>query len=118
MNEIYYLGVSIAISLVISGAIVCLSRVLIRRVLQTDKVQGYECGFQPFTTILVEFDVQFYIVALLFLLFDVELMLLFPWCVIFLSMPNMAFVVFVLFVFILFVGIFYEWSIGGLDFSS
>jgi NADH-quinone oxidoreductase subunit A len=116
--ELKYLSIGILISLLLSMAIVALSRLVVARTLQVDKVQGYECGFQPFSSVLVEFDVQFYVVALPFLLFDVELMLLFPRCVIFLSMPSTSFPIFMVFILVPVIGITYEWRIGGLEFSN
>ena len=118
MYELKGLWMSIIISFIISMLIVFLSRLLVSRNVQVDKVQGYECGFQPFSSVLTEFDVQFYIVALLFLLFDVELMLLFPWSVIFMSIPFVSFCIFYIFMIILIIGMIYEWIRGGLEFSK
>jgi NADH:ubiquinone oxidoreductase subunit 3 (subunit A) len=80
-------------------------------------MEGYECGFQPFKAEFGEFDVQFYIVALLFLIFDVELMLLFPWSIISGGSFILTYWVFVSFMVVLIVGMVYEWLIGGLEFE-
>jgi NADH:ubiquinone oxidoreductase subunit 3 (subunit A) len=102
----------------ISVLVMGISRVIVARTMRFDKMEGYECGFQPFKVEIGEFDVQFYIVALLFLIFDVELMLLFPWSVIAVTMSSVSYVTFVCFMLILIIGMMYEWVQGGLDVGS
>lgn len=81
-----------------------------------EKISEYECGFEPFDSATRQpFDIHFYIVGLLFLIFDVEVALLFPWS---LNLFNSSLVVFwsgFLFIIILIVGLIYEWKLGVLD---
>jgi NADH-quinone oxidoreductase subunit A len=80
-----------------------------------EKSSPYECGFMPFDLIQRPFDVRFYRVAIVFMLFDVEVIFLFPWVVIAWEVETFGFVVFFFFIFILTVGFFYEWITGVLD---
>ena len=81
-----------------------------------EKISEYECGFEPFDSATRQpFDIHFYIVGLLFLIFDVEVALLFPWS---LNLFNSSLVVFwsgLLFIIVLIVGLIYEWKLGVLD---
>ncbi len=79
------------------------------------KLSPYECGFEAFEDARMQFDVRYYLVAILFILFDLEIAFLFPWAV---SMGTIGFVGFIsmmIFLAILVVGFIYEWSKGALD---
>ena len=79
------------------------------------KLSPYECGFEAFEDARMQFDVRYYMVAILFILFDLEIAFLFPWAV---SMGTIGFVGFIsmmIFLAILVVGFIYEWSKGALD---
>ena len=79
------------------------------------KLSPYECGFEAFEDARMQFDVRYYLVAILFILFDLEIAFLFPWAV---SMGTTGFVGFIsmmVFLAILVVGFIYEWSKGALD---
>ena len=80
-----------------------------------EKLSSYECGFEPFNDSRMEFDVRFYLVAILFIIFDLEIAFLFPWAI---SLGNIGFLGFIsmmIFLFILTVGFIYEWKKGALD---
>ena len=80
-----------------------------------EKLSAYECGFEPFNDSRMEFDVRFYLVAILFIIFDLEIAFLFPWAI---SLGNIGFLGFIsmmIFLFILTVGFVYEWKKGALD---
>ena len=80
-----------------------------------EKLSAYECGFEPFSDSRMEFDVRFYLVAILFIIFDLEIAFLFPWAI---SLGNIGFVGFIsmmIFLVILTVGFIYEWRKGALD---
>lgn len=79
------------------------------------KLQIYECGETPVGTPWMQFNVRFYTVALIFLLFDVEVVFLFPWAVVFKELGLFAFVEMVVFVGILAVGLVYAWAKGDLE---
>lgn len=73
-----------------------------------EKVSAYECGFQPFEDTRVKFDVRYYLVAILFLVFDLEIMFLFPWSVNFIDMGLFSYFIIAFFVLLLFIGFTYE----------
>ena len=103
------------ISLLISGLIIGLSELLSISVETAEKISTYECGFNPFNDSLRKFDVQFYLVAILFIIFDLEISFLFPWSVTLQSLEFFGFWVMSLFLFILTLGFIYEWKQGVLD---
>lgn len=77
-----------------------------------EKYSPYECGFSPFWTEWAQFDIKFYLIALLFLVFDVELMFLLPYCLSYFYLNFHAYTIFLLFFFILIVGFLVEWAVG------
>lgn len=80
-----------------------------------DKNAAYECGFPAFDDARMQFDVRYYLVAILFILFDLEVAFLVPWAVVLKDMGAVAFWAGMLFLFILLVGFIYEWKKGALD---
>jgi len=80
-----------------------------------EKNSAYECGFSPFSDIRGQFDVQFYLITLLFLLFDFEVMFLIPWCVSLSHIGLFGFSIMFIFLILLVLGLLYEWSQGALD---
>ena len=80
-----------------------------------EKLSAYECGFEPFNDSRIEFDVRFYLVAILFIIFDLEIAFLFPWAVSLGNIGILGFCSMMIFLFILTVGFIYEWKKGALD---
>lgn len=80
-----------------------------------EKLTAYECGFNPFSDSRSEFDVKFYIVAILFIIFDLEISFLFPFSVCLDTISNVGSYFMLIFLFLLTVGFFYEWKKGALD---
>ena len=80
-----------------------------------DKLTSYECGELPEGSAWVKFNIRFYIIALVFLIFDVEIVFLFPWAVVYQELGLLAFIEAFLFVLILVVGFAYVWVKGDLD---
>jgi NADH-quinone oxidoreductase subunit A len=80
----------------------------------TEKLSPYECGIPPLTRAGEQFSIRFYIVAILFLLFDVEAVFLFPWAVVYGRLGLFGFVEMMLFILILLVGYVYAWRKGAL----
>ena len=80
-----------------------------------EKLSAYECGFEPFDDSRMEFDVRFYLVAILFIIFDLEIAFLFPWAISLGKIGLLGFVSMMIFLFILTVGFIYEWKKGALD---
>ena len=80
-----------------------------------EKLSAYECGFEAFGDSRMEFDVRFYLVAILFIIFDLEIAFLFPWAISLGSLGPLGFWSMMIFLFILTIGFIYEWKKGALD---
>ena len=80
-----------------------------------EKLSAYECGFEPFEDSRMEFDVRFYLVAILFIIFDLETAFLFPWAISLGKIGLFGFFSMMIFLFILTIGFIYEWKKGALD---
>tara|TARA_B100001175_G_scaffold193849_1_gene164454 strand:- start:318 stop:686 length:369 start_codon:yes stop_codon:yes gene_type:complete len=80
-----------------------------------EKLSAYECGFEPFSDSRIEFDVRFYLVAILFIIFDLEIAFLFPWAISLGNIGILGFISMMIFLFILTIGFIYEWKKGALD---
>ena len=80
-----------------------------------EKLSPYECGFEAFEDARMKFDVRYYLVAILFILFDLEIAFLFPWAVVLQDIGFEGFVAMMIFLLILIVGFAYEWKKGALD---
>ena len=80
-----------------------------------EKLSAYECGFSPFSDSRIKFDVRFYLVAILFIIFDLEIAFLFPWAVSLGNIGALGFWSMMIFIFILTIGFIYEWKKGALD---
>ena len=80
-----------------------------------EKLSAYECGFEAFGDSRMEFDVRFYLVAILFIIFDLEIAFLFPWAISLGNLGPLGFWSMMVFLLILTVGFIYEWKKGALD---
>ena len=80
-----------------------------------EKLSAYECGFEPFSDSRIQFDVRFYLVAILFIIFDLEIAFLFPWAISLSNIGNLGFWSMMIFLVILAVGFIYEWKKGALE---
>nr|UKP87849.1 NADH dehydrogenase subunit 3 [Muricella sp. ANT77] len=80
-----------------------------------EKVSVYECGFDPFDNPGNPFSIRFFLIGILFLIFDLEISFLFPWAVTFMSAPLFGYWVVMIFLFVLTLGLIYEWLEGGLN---
>ena len=105
----------ILISIIISSVLFLLSFVLVFQKPDSEKLSAYECGFQPFEDTRLKFDVRYYLISILFLIFDLEIMFLFPWSVILLESGLFIYWIMCFFIIILFIGFFYEWNKGALS---
>ena len=105
------LGLGVAM-LVIGGGI---SRLLGHHRPDPEKLSPYECGFEAFEDARMKFDVRYYLIAILFILFDLEIAFLFPWAVVLQEIGLFGFLAMVLFLAILVVGFIYEWMKGALE---
>nr|UKP88117.1 NADH dehydrogenase subunit 3 [Radicipes sp. ANT176] len=106
--------VSGTLSIIILGA----SYILGNKQPDMEKVSVYECGFDPFDNPGNPFSVRFFLIGILFLIFDLEISFLFPWAVTYMGLPLFGYWVVMLFLFILTLGLVYEWIEGGLEWES
>jgi len=79
------------------------------------KLSPYECGFEAFEDARMKFDVRYYLIAILFILFDLEIAFLFPWAVVLPEIGFFGFASMMVFLFILIIGFIYEWKKGALE---
>lgn len=103
-----FIGIAAAIAVAMVGA----SLVLARQNPDPEKLSAYECGFSPFDDARRKFDVRFYLVAILFIIFDLEVAFLFPWAVALAEIGWFGFASMMAFLGVLTVGFIYEWKKG------
>jgi NADH-quinone oxidoreductase subunit A len=80
-----------------------------------EKLSAYECGFEAFDDSRMEFDIRFYLVAILFIIFDLEIAFLFPWAISLGNLGTLGYWSMMIFLFVLTIGFIYEWKKGALD---
>ena len=103
------------VALGLSCAFVVINYILSPKHPDPEKLSAYECGFEPFADSRMEFDVRFYLVAILFIIFDLEIAFLFPWAISLGNIGILGFSSMMIFLFILTIGFIYEWKKGALD---
>jgi len=103
------------IALILSVGFIVLNFFLSPKNPDPEKLSAYECGFDAFTDSRIEFDIRFYLVAILFIIFDLEIAFLFPWALSLGNIGSLGFWSMMLFLAILTVGFIYEWKKGALD---
>ena len=106
-----FLGIAVGLA----SVIVIASLIVARQKPDTEKVSAYECGFPPFNDARRQFDVRFYLVAILFIIFDLEVAFLFPWAISLGAIGMLGFWSMVIFLGILTIGFIYEWKKGALE---
>jgi NADH-quinone oxidoreductase subunit A len=82
---------------------------------EEEKLEIYECGFETFEVSRMAFDVRFYLMSILFIVFDLEIMFLFPWCIIAVDIHVERIISMLIFLIILLVGFYYEWNKQALE---
>ncbi len=98
------------------GLILILAAVIVAvRNPDPEKVSAYECGFNAFDDARMKFDVRFYLVSILFIIFDLEIAMLFPWAVAFQGLSMVGFWSMMVFLGVLTIGFAYEWKKGALE---
>jgi NADH-quinone oxidoreductase subunit A len=106
------------LALVIAIALVTLSYVIGRKVKNKVKDMPYECGIAPTGDARERFSVKFYLVAMLFILFDIEAIFLYPWAVVYKQLKMFAFLEMLAFIALVMAGFFFVWKKGVLDWAS
>ena len=114
-----YLPILIFLALAIGlGLVLMLSAVILAvRNPDPEKISAYECGFNAFDDARMKFDVRFYLVSILFIIFDLEIAFLFPWAVAFKDLSDVGFWSMMVFLVVLTVGFAYEWKKGALEWA-
>jgi NADH-quinone oxidoreductase subunit A len=105
---------------VIIGAVLLTVALLLSKILSpskpsTNKLDTYECGEEAEGSAWVQFNIRYYVIALIFIIFDVEVLFLFPWAVVYKSLGWLAFIEMAIFLVILIFGLIYVWKKGDLD---
>ena len=115
LSEYLSIIVFLFISLLLSIGFIAINYLASPKNPDPEKLSAYECGFEAFSNARIEFDVRFYLVAILFIIFDLEIAFLFPWAISLGSIGLLGFISMMIFLFILTVGFIYEWKKGALD---
>src|ERR1700756_1024476 len=110
--------VQIVIAVLVASGLVALSYLLGKRVKSRVKDSPYESGIAPTGSARERFSVKFYLVAIVFILFDIEAVFLYPWAVVYRELKMFAFFEMLLFIVLVVCGFFYVWKKGALDWSS
>lgn len=106
-----FLGIAAAMAV----AAVAASYIIARQRPDSEKISAYECGFEAFDDARSQFDVRFYLVAILFIIFDLEIAFLFPWAISLGTIGMLGFWSMVVFLAVLTIGFVYEWKKGALE---
>jgi NADH-quinone oxidoreductase subunit A len=107
--------VFIGVGLALGCVMLAIGKIISPNRPSAEKLAPYECGFEAFEDARMKFDVRYYLVAILFILFDLEIAFLFPWAVVLPQLGSFGFWAMMMFLFILVVGFAYEWKKGALD---
>ena len=115
LQEYLPLLILLVIAIGLSCVIVLIPFLVALRKPDNEKLSSYECGFEEFGDARGEFDVRFYLVAILFIIFDLEIAFLFPWAISLGSLGALGFWSMMIFLGILTIGFIYEWKKGALE---
>jgi len=115
LTEAFKIGFLILFSIFLTAIIILLALYVGSNNPDVEKVSSYECGFDPYKDARNKFEVRFYLVAILFIIFDLEISFLFPWCITLGKLSSVGFWSMMIFLIILTVGFIYEWQKGALE---
>ena len=115
LNDYFSIILFLIISLGLSCFFIVLNYLLSPKNPDPEKLSAYECGFEPFNDSRMEFDIRFYLVAILFIIFDLEIAFLFPWAISLDAIGTFGLVSMGIFLLILVVGFIFEWKKGALE---
>lgn len=116
-KEYYGLLVFLIVAILLTIIIIGASYFLVRQNPESEKLSAYECGFEPYEDTRHTFDIRFCVIAILFIIFDIEIMFLIPWCVSLSKLDLLSFWSMIDFLFELGVGLFYVWYVKALDWN-
>ena len=115
LNNYLTIIIFFGVALLLSIGFIFLNFVFAPKNPDPEKLSAYECGFEAFDNARIEFDVRFYLVAILFIIFDLEIAFLFPWAISLGSLGALGFWSMMVFLAILTIGFIYEWKKGALE---
>ena len=115
LSEYLPILIFLAIALALGLLLLLSAAIIAVRNPDTEKVSAYECGFEAFDDSRMEFDVRFYLVAILFIIFDLEIAFLFPWAISLGGIGPTGFWSMMFFLGVLTIGFIYEWKKGALE---
>ena len=115
LDQYLPLVIFIAVAGVIAGALLLAPFLVAYQSPDPEKLSAYECGFNAFDDARMKFDIRFYLVSLLFIIFDLEVAFLFPWAVAFHDVGHLGFWSMMAFLGVLTIGFVYEWKKGALE---
>jgi NADH-quinone oxidoreductase subunit A len=110
-----FMAIASVLAAVLLGTGIALGSLGVKHRGDAQKLSSYECGFEPFEDSRMKFDVRYYLVAILFIIFDLEIAFLFPWAVSLHRIGTYGLWAMGLFLFILVIGFAYEWKKGALE---
>jgi len=115
LNDWIFIGIFLLLAPIFPALAILIPRLIAPRKSNPLKTETYECGIETYGETWVQFKAQYYIFALVFLIFDIEIVFLYPWAVAFDQLPMFAVLEGVLFILILVAGLFYTWRKGVLE---
>ena len=115
LSEYLSIIIFLFIALALSVGFVFINFILSPKNPDPEKLSAYECGFEAFSDSRIEFDIRFYLVAILFIIFDLEIAFLFPWAISLGNIGLLGFFSMMIFLSILTIGFIYEWKKGALE---
>src|SRR3954449_3725748 len=115
LNDYLPLVIFVGVAAVLSGILLVVPFIVAYKSPDPEKLSAYECGFNAFDDARMKFDVRFYLVAILFIIFDLEVAFLFPWAITFGELGWFGFWSMMIFLGVLTVGFAYEWKKGALE---
>jgi NADH-quinone oxidoreductase subunit A len=115
LSEYLSIIIFLFIALALSVGFVFINFILSPKNPDPEKLSTYECGFEAFDNSRIEFDIRFYLVAILFIIFDLEIAFLFPWAISLGNIGLLGFFSMMIFLSILTIGFIYEWKKGALE---
>lgn len=114
MSSFLPILIMLVIAILFAVFTIIASNFLGKKTYETGKLKPYECGVEPAGDAHLRFDIKFYLIAIFFLLFDIEALFLFPWAVVFSELGLFGFVEMFMFIVILVIGLLYVWKKGAL----
>ncbi len=115
LKEYIMVGFYFLFSFIVASLLITLARFLGPLNLDNEKLSAYECGFEPFTSSRIRFDITFLLIAVLYLIFDLEIVILLPWVVFASQLGIVSFLNVLFFILLLLIGFITEWVRGGLN---